>query len=76
MLNNNVKGLIDEFISLDNRRKFLLREAIIIYKKYKKIDPKELIKPINELVLEINNISRQGITPNRNLVTEDFFKYK
>jgi hypothetical protein len=73
MSNFNSVELIEEFIILDNRRKFMIREAITIYKKNKKIDLRQLITPINSLVIEINNISRLIITPYRNMITEEFF---
>ncbi|MDF2947043.1 MAG: hypothetical protein K0S51_1722 [Bacillales bacterium] len=76
MSNFNSVELIEEFIILDNRRKFLIREAITIYKKNKKIDLRQLINPINSIVHEINNISRLIITPYRSIITEEFFNYK
>ena len=59
--------ILKEFLKLDQLREMYIEEAISLYKQGSSFTTEH----INRVTVEINNLAKQGVVPQRKLVTPD-----
>jgi hypothetical protein len=67
---NKANKRIADFLALDQKREFLIEEAVELCKRGKEFSTEK----INEITNKMNELARQGIVPPRKNVTVEMVK--